>query len=734
MSWAQSPACIWQSQQRRRRGVCRIIRQDARQLPGCNMMTVDSAAKDDSRNEAGYERPDGRSFEFEDLPNRTQPESGGSGSEENIYEDILDPSRENPYEDVAEMIPGSGLSDVRCPVTLSPTCLSQTRRPLNVSGPTMSDPLRRAQMRFNPHCNAHSSPSNLEEFNMMELPTTNKLVQKINSVFTAKRGKKRWKKYSVSSPESCSMKGGGLVVQSILKVGMSLTIIHELNVGSFALYSTDENSDSESDSDERLKEHTVRLAHMASLRRNLRGQRTLERELLERQQRQLFEYFVVVALRKKAHTASCLPELTYQFPKLERLTKEVREAEERLRAIPQFCFPDAKEWSPLTDFPSETFSFVLTYEDGTRRFGYCRRLLPSGKGPRLPEVYCIISRLGCFNLFSTILDEVEKRRQVSSALVYPFMRALLEATVPAPGRSIRVKSFMPDSGNEGVELRRPADSRLEHIDFSCLLSCLGTRHLLRLFASLLLERRVILTADKLSTLSKCGHAIVALLYPFIWQHTYIPVLPVSMLDIVCAPTPFLIGLLSSALPRLHSLPIEEVLVVDLCSDRFLKQMEDEDSILPRKLHSAMEHLLDQMEEIVTQEAESSDEEEAATPTDGTALDMLVSETFVRFFVEVLGHYSLHMSSTERGERTFQRESFRKSVASKSIRRFLEVFMQTQMFAGFVHDRELRKAGVRGLFELRAAQFLEENSEAELSGVNKFLKGLGNKMRFLSKKY
>ena len=38
-------------------------------------------------------------------------------------------------------------------------------------------------------------------------------------------------------------------------------------------------------------------------------------------------------------------------------------------------------------------------------------------------------------------------------------------------------------------------------------------------------------------------------------------------------------------------------------------MEDEDSILPRKLHSAMEHLLDQMEEIVTQEAESSDEEE-----------------------------------------------------------------------------------------------------------------------------
>lgn len=27
---------------------------------------------------------------------------------------------------------------------------------------------------------------------------------------------------------------------------------------------------------------------------------------------------------------------------------------------------------------------------------------PSGKGKRLPEVYCIVSRLGCFNLFSKV--------------------------------------------------------------------------------------------------------------------------------------------------------------------------------------------------------------------------------------------------------------------------------------------------------------------------------------------
>lgn len=70
------------------------------------------------------------------------------------------------------------------------------------------------------------------------------------------------------------------------------------------------------------------------------------------------------------------------------------------------------------------------------------------------------------------------------------------------------------------------------------------------------------------------------------------------------------------------------------------------------------------------------------------LNGLVSEVFIRFFVETVGHYSLFLTQNEKGERAFQREAFRKSVASKSIRRFLEVFMESQMFAGFIQDREL----------------------------------------------
>lgn len=37
-------------------------------------------------------------------------------------------------------------------------------------------------------------------------------------------------------------------------------------------------------------------------------------------------------------------------PQLERPTKQMREAEERLKAIPQFCFPDAKDWLPVSEY------------------------------------------------------------------------------------------------------------------------------------------------------------------------------------------------------------------------------------------------------------------------------------------------------------------------------------------------------------------------------------------------
>ncbi|XP_077453198.1 DENN domain-containing protein 2A [Stigmatopora argus] len=694
--------------------------------------------------ERSRDRNNRKSYEFEDLLQSSSESCrvdwyaqsrlglARTLSEENVYEDIIDPpSKENPYEDI-ELERSCLGSKCVSPVSSSPVpdtptklCskaglfrqnserrsfkvleLRKANRDAGVSSPSRASP--------------PSTPSSPDDTPSLSGDPYNrrrrkipKMVMKINCIFEARRGKKRMKKVSQSN-DSCS----GRV--------------------------TDDNSESESDTEEKLKAHSQRLVSVQSMLRQTGRYWTLERDLIE--ERKLFEYFIVVALHKTKAGVPYLPEVTQQFPlKLERSFKFMRETEDQLKVIPQFCFPDAKDWAPVDNFPSETFSFVLTGEDGSRRFGYCRRLLPSGKGRRLPEVYCIVSRLGCFDLFSKILDEVEKRRAISPALVQPFMRGIMEAPFPAPGRTINVKNFLPGSGTEVIELCRPSDSRLEHVDFECLFSSLSLRLLLRVFASLLLERRVIFTADKLSTLSQCCHAVVALLYPFTWQHTYIPVLPPSMLDIVCTPTPFIVGLLSSSLSRLKELPVEEVLVVDLGNSRFLRQMDDEDSILPHKLQAALEHVLDKRRELASDKGDLLN--------DSSSLSTVVSEAFVRFFVEMVGHYSLFTSGSEREEEwapsspspasssssssccslSFQREAFRKAVTSKSLRRFLEVFMETQMFTSFIQERDLRRQGLRGLFEVRAQEYLDALPGSEQRGVNKFLKGLGNKMKFLSKK-
>ncbi|XP_029912176.1 DENN domain-containing protein 2C isoform X2 [Myripristis murdjan] len=647
-------------------------------------------------------RKNRKSFEYEDAVRLTAKQGtlGGEGrhsglyhafSDDNIYEDIVcEVTRENPYEDV----------------TLSPMCLPITRtRPRTVASrqnphapklPPKPQTLRgyaskveqkESHKLMSPSPSAFADTPKQVTSRRTSTQKTQKLpqyVNKIETIFDAKRGKKRVKTQTLR----------------------------------------EETSGTESDPEDNTK-GSRRSVYIQSTLKRRPGYRTLERDLIQLQQQQLFQIFVVVSLRKGSSGNAYSPEITQQFPKMfEKSSRHSRDAEDRLKAIPKFCFPDSQDWRPSADVPSETFSFVLTGEDGSRWFCYCRKILPSGKGKRLPEVHCIVSKLGCFNLFAKILEEVERRREISPALVYPFMRSVMEAPFPAPGRTITVKSFLPGAGSEVLTLCRPVDSRLEHVDFESLLQCLSVGKLLQVFASLLLERRVIFIADKLSVLSRCGHAVLALLYPFTWQHTFVPVLPASMLDISCSPTPFLMGALAPCLPQLLELPIEEVLIVDLCADKFVVQLGDEDCILPSKLQAALQQILEERDDLLRQEdADSSGGQQAE-------LSSLVSEAFVRFFVELVGHYPLHMVETSNGGKELQRDSFRKSHPSRGVRQFLQLFMDTQMFAGFIQDKELRKGGGKGLFEVRTAEYLDSYPEPEPSGVNKFLKGLGNKMKFL----
>ncbi|KAK9829376.1 hypothetical protein WJX72_005465 [[Myrmecia] bisecta] len=281
-----------------------------------------------------------------------------------------------------------------------------------------------------------------------------------------------------------------------------------------------------------------------------------------------------------------------------------------------FCFPlGVNQVKPKEYMAPEEFSFTLTGGDGSRLHGFCRSFLPPRpkfKDPRTntnlryPQVVCVISAFPWFALYQKVLQIVEQLLKQTDILHSPSSRTLpltspagaflLEVVrtcpnPPIPGRVFRVDwpsvSCRPDispprrigtflaAGQEPflqstaqfIELEIPPDSGNgiwnAGIPLARLLWALPAPALMTLVASLLLERRVILTARDTDTVSACVHAAAALLYPFRWQHIYLPLLPYALKDYLTAPMPFLVGLPAHMLPLLKQLPMDEVVLVDL---------------------------------------------------------------------------------------------------------------------------------------------------------------------------
>src|ERR1700733_12626882 len=69
--------------------------------------------------------------------------------------------------------------------------------------------------------------------------------------------------------------------------------------------------------------------------------------------------------------------------------------------------------------------------------------------------------------------------------------------------------------------------------------------IIKIFSSILYEQKIIFIGNELGPLTRLINTFISLLYPFSWPHTYIPILPALMLDIIQAPTPYIIGILRS---------------------------------------------------------------------------------------------------------------------------------------------------------------------------------------------
>ncbi|KAL1007392.1 hypothetical protein UPYG_G00086170 [Umbra pygmaea] len=119
---------------------------------------------------------------------------------------------------------------------------------------------------------------------------------------------------------------------------------------------------------------------------------------------------------------------------------------------------------------------------------------------------------------------------------------LYEVPLPPAGRSLKF------SGVYGpVVCQRPSTSELPLFDFpiSQVFELLGVENVLQLFTCALLEIQILLYSKHYQRLMTVAETITALMFPFQWQHVYVPILPASLLHFLDAPVPYLMGLHSN---------------------------------------------------------------------------------------------------------------------------------------------------------------------------------------------
>ncbi|KAK9299055.1 hypothetical protein QLX08_007804 [Tetragonisca angustula] len=124
---------------------------------------------------------------------------------------------------------------------------------------------------------------------------------------------------------------------------------------------------------------------------------------------------------------------------------------------------------------------------------------------------------------------------------------LYNVPVPLPGKSL--KFFIPNDepAKPPLELviHQPMPSQeLPMLDYPLkdMFTWLGADCVIQLFTCVLLENQVLLRSSDFHKLMVVSECITALLYPFSWQHVYVPILPASLHHFLDAPVPFIMGL------------------------------------------------------------------------------------------------------------------------------------------------------------------------------------------------
>nr|XP_051676402.1 DENN domain-containing protein 1B isoform X2 [Oryctolagus cuniculus] len=397
-------------------------------------------------------------------------------------------------------------------------------------------------------------------------------------------------------------------------------------------------------------------------------------ELAEAGQRENPERTFDLVLRVRCHASENEdPVILWKFP-------EDFGDQEVLQTVPKFCFPFDVERVSQNQV-GQHFTFVLTDIESKQRFGFCR-LTSGGK-----ICLCILSYLPWFEVYYKLLNTLadylakELENDLNETLKTLYNHPVPKANTPV---NLSVHSYFITPDVTGLPTIPESRNLTEYF------VAVDVNNMLQLYASMLHERRIVITSSKLSTLTACLHGSAALLYPMYWQHIYIPVLPPHLLDYCCAPMPYLIGIHSSLIERVKNKSLEDVVMLNVDTNTLESPFNDLNN-LPSDVVSALKNKL---------------KKQSTATGDG------VARAFLRAQAALFGSYRDALRYKPGEPITFCEESFVKHRSSV-MKQFLETAVNLQLFKQFIDGRLAKLNAGRGFSDV----FEEEITSGGFCGGN-----------------
>uniref|UniRef100_A0A6Q2Y7T5 DENN domain containing 5B n=1 Tax=Esox lucius TaxID=8010 RepID=A0A6Q2Y7T5_ESOLU len=180
----------------------------------------------------------------------------------------------------------------------------------------------------------------------------------------------------------------------------------------------------------------------------------------------------------------------------------------------------------------------------------CRSVACSGYDASRDTLYvskalCLITPMPFMHACRRFLSQLHRAITAPSPPPLPLEsyihNILYEVPLPPPGRSLKFHGVY-----EPIVCQRPGPGELPVADFPLgqTFTLLGVENLVQLFTCTLLEMQILLYSQDYQQLMTVAEGITTLLFPFQWQHVYVPILPASLLHFLDAPVPYLMGLQS----------------------------------------------------------------------------------------------------------------------------------------------------------------------------------------------